>query len=136
MLRIPGILPIVVWVSILATIGIFFTGAWYAGETASQWKVADPPQRTDNEIMVATYASYALYGVGGLLVLLFLFMRKRIQLAMGCVKETAKAIMTMPLIIFFPVSVLLFLIYILICFAQSISYFNGRCSKGWDSWRS
>jgi choline transporter-like protein 2/4/5 len=104
LLRIPVVLPIVVWVSILATIGIVFTGAWYAGETAVKWKTADPPERTDNEIMVAIYASYALYIVGGLLILLFLFMRKRIQLAMGCVKETAKAITTMPLIILFPVS--------------------------------
>lgn len=36
-------------------------------------------------------------------MLLFLFMRKRIQLAMGCVKETSKAIISMPIIILFPV---------------------------------
>lgn len=103
MLRIPGVLPIMVWLSIFATIGIVFAGAWYAGDTASQWKTAEPPKYTDDEIKVATYSSYALYVVGGLLVLLFLFMRKRIQLAMGCVKETSKAIMKMPLIILFPV---------------------------------
>ena len=103
MLRLPGVLPIMVWFSIFATVGIVFAGAWYAGDQASQWKNADPPKYTDNEITIATYASYVLYGVGGLLVLLFLFMRKRIQLAMGCVKETSKAIVKMPLIIFFPV---------------------------------
>jgi len=103
MLRVPGVLSIMVWISIFATVGIVFAGAWYAGDTASQWKVQDPPKYTDDEIKVATYSSYALYVVGGLLVLLFLFMRKRIQLAMGCVKETSKSIMKMPLIIFFPV---------------------------------
>jgi len=103
MLRVPGVLPVMVWCSIFATIGIIFAGAWYTGDKANQWKTADPPTYTDKEINVATYGSYALYVVGGLLVLLFLFMRKRIQLAMGCVKETSKAIMKMPLIILFPV---------------------------------
>ena len=58
--------------------------------TAAQWKDLDPPIYTEDEIKVATYASYALYAIGGLLTLLFLFMRKRIQLAMGCVKEASK----------------------------------------------
>jgi len=103
LLRIPCVLAVMVWFSVFATIGIVFAGAWYAGETASQWKAADPPVYNEDEIKAATYASYALYGVGGILVLLFLFMRKRIQLAMGCVKEASKAIMKMPMIIFFPV---------------------------------
>lgn len=55
--------------------------------------------------MIATYAGYGMYAVGGLLVLLFLFMRKRIQIAMGCVKEASKAMLQMPLIIFFPVCI-------------------------------
>lgn len=102
-LRVPGVLPVMVWASVFATVGIVFAGAWYAGRTATEWAAADPPAYTDDEIQVATYASYALYAAGGLLVLLFLFMRKRIQLAMGCVKETSKAIMKMPMIILFPV---------------------------------
>ncbi len=103
MMRIPGVLPVMVWVSILATIGIFFFGGYYAGKTATEWEVEEPKVYTDQEIMIATYAGYGMYAVGGLLVLLFLFMRKRIQLAMGCVKEASKAMLQMPLIIFFPV---------------------------------
>eukprot|EP00585_Thalassiosira_rotula_P006890 CAMPEP_0196143382 /NCGR_PEP_ID=MMETSP0910-20130528/13213_1 /TAXON_ID=49265 /ORGANISM="Thalassiosira rotula, Strain GSO102" /LENGTH=659 /DNA_ID=CAMNT_0041404827 /DNA_START=380 /DNA_END=2359 /DNA_ORIENTATION=+ len=103
MLRVPGVLPIMVWFSVFATIGIVFAGAWYAGDQATKWKTADPITQTESEINIATYSSYALYAVGGLLVLLFLFMRKRIQLAMGCVKEASKAILKMPLIIMFPV---------------------------------
>lgn len=102
-LRLPGVLNVMVWLSVLATPAIVFAGAWYAGDTAARWKAADPPVYTDDEIKVATYSSYALYALGGLLVLLFLFMRKRIQLAMGCVKEASKAIMDMPLIVLFPV---------------------------------
>ena len=74
-----------VWSSVFATIGIFFAGAWFAGDQARQWASADPPTYTDDEIGIATIASYVLYALGGLLVLLFLFMRKRIALAMGCV---------------------------------------------------
>ena len=103
MMRIPGVLPVMVWASIFLTVGIVFAGAWYAGDTAKQWEAADPPKYTEDEIRVATIASYVLYVLGGLLVLLFLFMRKRIQLAMGCVKETSKAILKMPMIILFPV---------------------------------
>ncbi len=103
MMRIPGVLPVMVWASILATIGIFFFGGYYAGKTATEWEVEEPKVYTDQEIMIATYAGYGMYAVGGLLVLLFLFMRKRIQLAMGCVKEASKAMLQMPLIIFFPV---------------------------------
>lgn len=103
MLRIPGVLAFMVWASVFMSIAIFFVAGWYAGETAKQWAAADPPSFTEDEIKAATYGSYVLYGIGGLLVLLFLFMRKRIQLAMGCVKETSKAIITMPIIILFPV---------------------------------
>lgn len=85
------------------SIAIFCVAGWYAGETAKQWAEADPPTFTEDEIKYTTYGSYVLYGIGGLLALLFLFMRKRIQLAIGCVKETSKAIITMPIIIFFPV---------------------------------
>lgn len=103
MLRIPGVLSFMVWASVFMSIAIFFVAGWYAGETAAAWAAADPPTFTEDEIKAATYGSYVLYGIGGLLVLLFLFMRKRIQLAMGCVKETSKAIIAMPIIILFPV---------------------------------
>ena len=103
MLRIPGVLALMVWASIFMSCAIFFVAGWYSGELAKQWVEADPPTYTEDEIKYATYGSYVLYAIGGLLVLLFLFMRKRIQLAMGCVKETSKAIVKMPIIIFFPV---------------------------------
>mmetsp|Transcript_627 Transcript_627/g.1147 ORF Transcript_627/g.1147 Transcript_627/m.1147 type:complete len:656 (-) Transcript_627:236-2203(-) len=103
LMRIPGVLNIMVWTSIFATIGIFFAAGWYAGDTAKTWESYDSPKYTEDEVRYATIASYVLYAVGGLLVLLFLFMRKRIQLAMGCVKETSKAVLAMPTIILFPV---------------------------------
>ncbi len=103
MMRIPGVLSMMVWASIFATVGIFIFGGYFAGMKAAEWQIADPKVYTDQEIMIATYGSYALYAVGGLLILLFLFMRKRIQMAMGCVKEASKAMLQMPLIIFFPV---------------------------------
>jgi choline transporter-like protein 2/4/5 len=103
MMRLPGVLPIVVWTSIFATVGLFIGAGYYTGTIANAWKIAIPKVYTDQEIDIATYSSYGLYTVSGLLVLLFLFMRKRIQLAMGCVEETSKAMLQMPLILFFPV---------------------------------
>jgi hypothetical protein len=103
MMRLPGVLPILVWASIFATVGLFIGAGYYTGWIANTWKIDVPKVYTDQEIDIATYSSYGLYTVGGLLVLLFLFMRKRIQLAMGCVEETSKAMLQMPLILFFPV---------------------------------
>ena len=103
MMRLPGVLPILVWASIFATVGIFVGAGYYTSRIANTWKIAIPRVYTDREIEIAIYSSYGLYTVGGLLVLLFLFMRKRIQLAMGCVEETSKAMLQMPLILFFPV---------------------------------
>ena len=102
-LRIPCVLAFMVWFSVLATIAIVFTGAYYAGELASQWEVEQPGYITEDNIKIAKYGSYALYAFGGLLVIVFAFMRKRIQLAMGCVKEASKAILRLNLIILFPV---------------------------------
>jgi len=102
-LRIPLVLPFMVWFSVVATIAIVFGGAYYAGELAAQWKNADPPMFTEDNIKIAQYGSYALYAFGALLVVVFLLMRKRIQLAMGCVKEASRAILRFPLIILFPV---------------------------------
>jgi choline transporter-like protein 2/4/5 len=102
-LRIPGVLPFMVWFSVVATIAIVFGGAYFAGESASTWEAADPPLYTEDNIKIAKYGSYALYGFGVILAILFIFMRKRIHLAMGCVKEASKAIMKLPLIIMFPI---------------------------------
>lgn len=81
LLRVPGVLPIMVWASIFVTIGIFFAAAWYAGDSAKRWEANDEPIYSEHEVKIATIGSYCLYAAGALLVLLFLFMRKRIQVS-------------------------------------------------------
>ena len=59
--------------------------------------------RTDNEAAALFYASYVLYGLSGVFFLIVLFLRKRIVLAIACVRVAAKAIASMPVITVFPV---------------------------------
>lgn len=103
LLRIPGVLVIMVWGSILVSISVFFLAGAYALKIAGEWGEAEPQIYSDDQITAAQIGSYVLFAIGGLLVILFLFMRKRIHLAMGCVKEASRAVARMPLLVLFPV---------------------------------
>jgi len=103
LLRVKCVLGIMVWGSIFITIGMFFAAGAYAFTEAQAWEDAVPKTATDDEILGARIASYVLWGIGGVLLLLLCFFRKQLQLAMGTVKETAKALVTMPMIIFLPI---------------------------------
>lgn len=103
LLRIPCILKAIIWTSILGTIAIIFGTAGYAFQKANEWDAADPPEYKDSTIFTAKVFSYILFGIGALVTLLVVFLRKEIQLAVVCVKEAARAIAAMPLIILFPI---------------------------------
>jgi len=103
LLRIPCLLPIIVWGSIAAAIASFGYSGYYAYTLANKWSTADPQTHPDSNIQAARIASYVLWAIGGLLVLLFCCLRKQIWLSMKCVKKTGKALGAMPLIILFPV---------------------------------
>ena len=64
--------------------------------------------------LLGPYLSYFVLGCGGLWALFICCIRKRITLAVGCVKEAAKAVQAMPVITIYPVfqviGVLIFLI--------------------------
>jgi len=49
------------------------------------------------------YTAYVLWGIDGIFVLVMFFMRKRILIAIGVVKEAARAMTDMPLLIVFPI---------------------------------
>jgi len=57
-----------------------------------------------------TYVSYVLIGIDTLLFCLLVFMRKRIGLAIACIKEANQAIKAIPTILAFPL--LSFIIYL------------------------
>jgi hypothetical protein len=94
---------VVVWGSIFATIGVFFGVGAYAFYISDVWAAEDPQVWTDNSITASKITSYVLFVIGAILILLMICLRKQIQLAIGCVKETGKAVTHMPLIMFVPV---------------------------------
>ena len=102
LLRIPCLLTGLVWFSISAMIALFALAGWFAYNTAQQWDAADPPVVREDQIYYTTITSYILYGIAGLCALIACCLRSQIQLAIGCVKEAAKAINSMLLIFFVP----------------------------------
>ncbi len=97
------LLGLMIWGSLLTSIAIIFGVGVYAYRLAEEWKVEDPQTRSNFDIRGTSIFSYCLFALGGIIVFLTIFLRKQIQLAMACVREAARAIGAMPMIVFFPV---------------------------------
>jgi len=91
-----------VWGSLLASIAVVAGVGYYAYEEAQTWKSDESNLHTETEIRALQIAGYFLWGLSSVLFCLMCAVRKRIFLAIGVVKEAAKAISAMPLLIFFP----------------------------------
>jgi choline transporter-like protein 2/4/5 len=91
----------VVWGSIFS---IFFAGiaiAGFAKYQAGVWEYEIPKLRTDKDIKIMTYVSNGGFGFAVFWLLFILYMRDRLNLAIGLVIETARALTTMPLLVIF-----------------------------------
>eukprot|EP00550_Attheya_septentrionalis_P004076 CAMPEP_0198293602 /NCGR_PEP_ID=MMETSP1449-20131203/17936_1 /TAXON_ID=420275 /ORGANISM="Attheya septentrionalis, Strain CCMP2084" /LENGTH=668 /DNA_ID=CAMNT_0043993243 /DNA_START=95 /DNA_END=2101 /DNA_ORIENTATION=+ len=103
LLRVPGCLGLFAWGSIFATVAILGGSGGYMFGKSEEWTAEDPQIQTDRTILAAQVVSIILFVLAGLLFVFVICLRKQIQLALGCVKEAARAIGAMPLIIFFPI---------------------------------
>jgi hypothetical protein len=92
-----------IWGSILACISIILGIGAYSYTLANTWEDAEPQVRSNFDINGTRYFSYALFALGGIVIFLTIFLRKQIMLAMACVREAARAIGSMPLLVLFPV---------------------------------
>ncbi|KAL3796266.1 hypothetical protein HJC23_008586 [Cyclotella cryptica] len=98
-IQLPGLLSLLVWSMIIAVdVGLVAAGYYTKGVSAT-WEASGRP---GNEALALYYGSYALYGLAGVWCLVMLFLRKRILLAIACVKEASRAISAMPLMTVFP----------------------------------
>jgi len=103
LLRIPLIVSTMVWGSIFLTIAMFF-GVGIVSFMGGRKLEDEEPQKAKSEVFTAMKVIGGIFGVlGGILVLITLFLRKQIKLAITCVKESARAIGSMPLIILLPI---------------------------------
>lgn len=111
-LRIPGLLTFFIWGGILAVFLFLLVGSFLLWDLANQW--ANDDIHSDPEVVTMRVFAYIGFIVTALYFCLILVMRKRLQLAIGIVKQTAKALATMPGILLFPVLQVLGLIIFLI----------------------
>ncbi|KAL0216013.1 hypothetical protein P9112_008197 [Eukaryota sp. TZLM1-RC] len=132
--------PIIVWVTIL---GILFASGFAAYYyTMAGLNGIDEAEDSDEEKSATTTRNigYILWGVFGVLLLLVLWMRKSISLAIDVVQEAARAIAAMPILTVFPIFVfvfeLLFLVYwgyslIMLASTAEMTYADGRRTWHW-----
>jgi choline transporter-like protein 2/4/5 len=102
LLRIPGLLAIIIWTILLSVFVLFCVASFLLWDLAKQWNEADS-DRSDTEVQGMYVVSYIGFAVTGLYACLLLVMRKRIMLAIGIVKEAARALGAMPALLFLPI---------------------------------
>lgn len=111
-LRIPGTLFVMIWGIILSIQVVLIVGSFLLWSLSVSWKTDN--HHSNGEILAAQVLSYIGFAVCVLYFCLMLVMRSRVQLAIGVVKEAAKALAAMPALIFAPiiqvVAVTLFLV--------------------------
>lgn len=101
LLQIQGVLMIIVWGSILLTIAMIIGVGYYANQEVQVWIDEEPKLKTDREIMALQICVYIIWAFGGILFCLMVALRKKIRLAIGIVKESAKCVAKMPALILF-----------------------------------
>lgn len=102
LLRVPGILYLVIW----SFIGLVFAGlvacSYYMRRTSDRWDEEEiREEREVTGLLVLSYIVAAL-AIGWFVIVCW--MRKRIILAIDCIKEASKAVGKIPIIVFYPVA--------------------------------
>ena len=102
LLRIPCVLPFITWSSILLTLDGVGNIGYYAYLEQLEWLVEDPPMHTSKEIIGLKIFAYCLWVCAFLLLMLTFYVRRRMMLAIGLVKESSRALSTMSVLTVFP----------------------------------
>jgi choline transporter-like protein 2/4/5 len=118
-LRIPGLLMLVIWSIIFSIEVLALAGAFMLMELAKEWKVDG---RTDNEVKGMEILSYIVLFLAFLYACLMVVLRKRVQLAISVVKQAARSLASMPVLIFMPVFQTVFLCIFLVPWCIYVLY--------------
>eukprot|EP01034_Spumella_vulgaris_P029478 gene29478-36540_t len=100
-LRIPGLLFTLIWSIILSVFVLLLVGSWLLWSLADTWK--HDGDHSQPEYYTMKVFAYIGMGATVLYFCLIVVMRKRVQLAIGIVKQASKALATMPALIALPV---------------------------------
>jgi Plasma-membrane choline transporter len=103
---------VMVWFTIFAAyaivLGITFFCFYKTDQLKTEYNDTPEAERTSNmerNITVAEVFSYIFAVISAILIILLIWMRRRIQLAIGIMKEATVAIARMPTIIFWPIPI-------------------------------
>eukprot|EP00937_MAST-01D_sp_MAST-1D-sp2_P001261 g1261.t1 len=100
LLRVPAILSLLVWGMILGVgVALGLTGVFMITQAGKE-EEANKPASSVDALKGVGYFFFALTAIYGLLIL---YLRNRIKLAIGVVKEAARAVGSTPALIFMPV---------------------------------
>lgn len=99
-MRIPYMLLITMWTTILLIFCVLIIGSMLLWQLANTWSEDD--LHTHKQIVVMRVFSYAGIIISGLYLCLMIVLRKRINLACGVIKEAARAMESMPTILVVP----------------------------------
>ena len=102
-LQIPFLLFAMVWVLLASVLIILVAAAALAAATARDWAAEDPPAHSERELQVMRALAAVLVVASVLYACLLVALRKRITLAIGILKEAARALTTMPALALLPV---------------------------------
>lgn len=103
LLQIPALLTVLVWTMLVSLLCVLLLGGAFALRTVRRWEAEDPPLHDKQEIKAGTYVSYILFGCAALYLCVLCALRKRIALAIGILKEAARALAMMPALCLLPV---------------------------------
>mmetsp|Transcript_20759 Transcript_20759/g.18917 ORF Transcript_20759/g.18917 Transcript_20759/m.18917 type:complete len:666 (+) Transcript_20759:237-2234(+) len=101
LLRIPGLLTVSIWTLLISFQILLLVGSFLLWSLSDSWN--NDGQHTTYEVTTMQIFAFTGMGISLLYFCLLLVIRKRIQLAIGIVKESTKAINSMPILIFFPI---------------------------------
>jgi hypothetical protein len=101
LLRIPGLLFTFLWGIILGIFILLLVGSWLLWSLANSW--SSDGNHSNYEVLTMRVFSYFGMGVTVLYFCLIVVLRKRVQLAIGIVKQAARALGAMPSILALPI---------------------------------
>lgn len=99
-IRMPGFLSTVIWGIILSINAGLYLGGYLLYQTSKRWEREGLKEA--REIRALFVMSLVSYTTSTIWFVVIVFLRKRISLAIACVKEASTAISRMPIMIFFP----------------------------------
>ena len=101
LMRTPGVLSTLVWTLIASIFAGLILGGHYMKETSIRWE--NEGLKEAHEIKGIYWLSIIAYAASALWFVMICCVRKRILLAVGCVKAASEALSAMPLMMIYPI---------------------------------